>query len=177
MLLCEGGTSPSGPIGPIRKTFGGIRTRTAVSAVLCAVVALGALILPAGAASAAERPRFVSIQADAPGRDRRTNASLNAEYVVLKNLGTDRADLSGWTIRSGSKTFRFPDFSLAAGATVRVHSGSGRDDRNDLYWGRRAHAWANSGTYALGLWSDFPIAQKDTCSVSDFPSGSVNGRC
>lgn len=148
-----------------------------LSAVLCAVLVGGTVLLSAVPASAAARPRFVKIQADARGADRRTNASLNAEFVVLKNTGTDDADLTDWTITFGRKTFRFPSFILPSGSSVKVHTGSGRDDRNDLFWGRSAHVYPNRGTYALSLYSAMPIGLEDTCSVSDFPDGSVNGRC
>ncbi|MDP9868239.1 hypothetical protein J2S55_007505 [Streptosporangium brasiliense] len=36
---------------------------------------------------------------DSPGSDLRSNASLNGEYVVIKNTTRTAIDLAGWTLR------------------------------------------------------------------------------
>jgi micrococcal nuclease len=86
----------------------------------------------------------VSVVADAEGND---NENLNGEYVTLRNRGDDSLDLSGWQIRDeAGKTYTFPDgTTLAAGATLRVHSGSGTDDGTDYYWNRSGAVWNNGG--------------------------------
>ncbi|MFC5367064.1 lamin tail domain-containing protein [Salinirubrum litoreum] len=86
----------------------------------------------------------VSVVADAEGND---NENLNGEYVTLRNRGDDSLDLSGWQITDeAGKTYTFPDgTTLAGGATLRVHSGSGADDGTDYYWNRSGAVWNNGG--------------------------------
>ncbi|MEW2085252.1 lamin tail domain-containing protein, partial [Streptomyces sp. NPDC005283] len=53
-------------------------------------------------------------------------------------------DLDGWTLRdSDGNRYRFDDVRLAGRATVRIHTGFGRDTRTDLYQGRRDYVWGN----------------------------------
>jgi hypothetical protein len=82
-------------------------------------------------------------QWDAPGND---NDNLNEEYVCLENRGASAADMTGWHIRDAANyTYTFPAFTLAAGAPVRLHSGSGTDTATELYWGRGQAVWNNGG--------------------------------
>jgi hypothetical protein len=37
--------------------------------------------------------------------------------------------------RASEHVYRFPSFTLKAGATVRIHTGSGRNTATNLYWG------------------------------------------
>jgi competence protein ComEC len=85
-----------------------------------------------------------TIQADAEGDDRK---NLNDEYVVFTNEGDGSLELTGWTVQDESgKTYRFPDgFTLAAGATVTLHTGSGTDTDTDLYWDVGRPVWNNDG--------------------------------
>ncbi|WP_329124989.1 lamin tail domain-containing protein [Streptomyces sp. NBC_01353] len=39
---------------------------------------------------------------------------------------------------------RFNDYRLAGRATVRIHTGEGRDTRTDLFQGRRDYVWDNN---------------------------------
>ncbi len=73
-------------------------------------------------------------------------ATLNDEYVDFENTGSSDRDLTGWTVEDDAgHTYAFPDgFTLAAGATVRLHSGDGTDSSTDLYWGG-SYIWNNSG--------------------------------
>ena len=87
---------------------------------------------------------------DPVGRD------VEGEYVVIANLGPDPVDMSGWTLQDTPQhrqrapyTFKFPRFILAPGSLVRVHTGSGINDADDLYWGRGAAAWTNTGDTAV----------------------------
>jgi len=78
---------------------------------------------------------------DAEGND---NENLNDEYVVIKNLGDTAVDLTGWTLRDeAGHTFMFPRFTLDAGATVTVHTGSGINTKTHLYWGKSRAVWNN----------------------------------
>jgi competence protein ComEC len=84
------------------------------------------------------------INADAEGDDRE---NLNDEYIVLENTGEEPLDLSGWTVADeAGRTYTIPDgFTLAPGATVRLHTGSGTDTDTDLYWGSGSPIWNNGG--------------------------------
>jgi hypothetical protein len=84
------------------------------------------------------------IQANSPGRDDRSNRSLKAEWVEVTNTGRSAVNLDGWTLsdRDGNR-YRFKDLRLAGRSTVRVHTGSGRDTRTDVYQNRRDYVWDN----------------------------------
>jgi hypothetical protein len=103
----------------------------------------------AGAAPSLSGARIVAIYFDSPGTDTRTNASLNAEWVKIKNVTSTRKNLTGWSLRDqAGHVFHFPTFRLAAGATVRVHTGHGTDGAANLYWGSGSYIWNNTGDTA-----------------------------
>jgi competence protein ComEC len=80
-------------------------------------------------------------QWDAPGND---NDNLNAEYVCFTNQGGASASMAGWWVSDAADhTYQFPGFALAAGASVRVHTGSGTNTATDLYWGSGSAIWNN----------------------------------
>jgi len=85
-----------------------------------------------------------TINADAEGDDRE---NLNDEYVVFKNAGEGAVALGGWTVRDeAGKTYTFPDgFTLASGASVRLHTGNGTDTETELYWDAGRPVWNNGG--------------------------------
>lgn len=73
------------------------------------------------------------------------------ETIRITNRGGSAVSMSGWTILSvvGPQTFQFPSYSLAAGASVTVHSGpdapaSGGDN---LRW-TTGYIWNNDGDEA-----------------------------
>jgi Lamin Tail Domain len=119
--------------------------------------ALAAAALPAAAADHGrqhypERSNVVlgAVQYDSPGRDNRTNASLNAEWVTVANTGRSSVDLSGWTLSGDDHhAYRFHHLWLAGHASVRVHTGIGRDTRSDVYQDLRTYAWDNDDTATL----------------------------
>ncbi|MFF7550770.1 lamin tail domain-containing protein [Streptomyces canus] len=121
------------------------------AAVLAAVAIVGAVALPASAADHArpERPRveISAVQYDSPGRDDRSRRSLNKEWVELTNTSRRTVDLDGWTLTDeDGHTYTFDDYR----ATVRIHTGEGRDTDSDLYMDRRNYVWDSySGTAAL----------------------------
>jgi beta-glucosidase len=86
---------------------------------------------------------------DPPGPD------VANEYVLLKNIGTTVAELTGWRLRDAVSppraphTYVFPRFFLAPGAEVRVHTGTGVNDADDLWWGRHWAVWNNTGDTAI----------------------------
>ncbi|MCX4530656.1 lamin tail domain-containing protein [Streptomyces sp. NBC_00841] len=84
------------------------------------------------------------IQYDSPGRDDWSNRSLNGEWVEVTNTGRRAVDLDGWSLTDWSgNLYRFDDVRLAGRATVRVHTGFGRDTRRDVYQGSRDYIWSN----------------------------------
>lgn len=53
--------------------------------------------------------------------------------------------------RSGDasgRTYTFDHYRLAGRATVRIHTGEGRDTRTDLYQDRRNYVWNNNADTA-----------------------------
>ncbi|MDP4508797.1 lamin tail domain-containing protein [Nonomuraea turcica] len=98
--------------------------RIVLSAALVAAATLGTA-LPAQAAAPAIQ--IVKIYYDSPGADRRSNSSLNAEYVTVLNTTTRTVDLEGWTIRDKTGyTYEFgPDVVLGAKKRITLRSGQG----------------------------------------------------
>jgi hypothetical protein len=118
-----------------------------ISIVAClAGFALGLTAMPA---QAAPLLRFTKAQYNSPGSDTGSNASLNAEFVRITNYRSTDKVLTDWTItdRAGFE-YTFPTFTLKAGASVRVHTGSGTDSKTDLYWDRSWYVWNNTGDTA-----------------------------
>ncbi|MET7889179.1 lamin tail domain-containing protein [Streptomyces avermitilis] len=117
-----------------------------------AALAAGALVsvaaLPASAADHARPPLpkvgISAVQYDSPGRDDRSNRSLNKEWVELTNTTRQAVNLDGWTLKDESgHTYTFDHYRLAGRASVRVHTGEGNDTRTDLFQDRRAYVWNN----------------------------------
>jgi len=141
--------SPPVKVAPLRpRTVPRRRVRRCVAA-LVGTVALAALPAAFGAtpaAAAAARPpvEITKIWYDSPGTDNRSRASLNAEYVVLRNNTARAVSLRGWTVRDrAGHTYTFGAFSLRAGASVTLHTGAGGDTASHRYWGRGAYVWNN----------------------------------
>lgn len=89
--------------------------------------------------------RIISIQADAPGDDRKKE-SWNGEWVLIEGFASD---MTGYTLSdSSSHAFAFPDgFALAGRA--KIYSGDGNNTKDELYWnGGRRPIWNNDGDKA-----------------------------
>ncbi|MGJ5891646.1 lamin tail domain-containing protein [Streptomyces niveiscabiei] len=84
-----------------------------------------------------------------PGKDTRTNASLNAEWVQLKNTASNHK-------------YVFKNISIGAGKTVKIHTGTGKDTSADTFQNRKAYVWNNDGDTATLTRSTG--AKVDTCS-------------
>jgi micrococcal nuclease len=99
----------------------------------------GATVTPAG-----DGLVVASIHADAAGND---NENLNDEYVVFRNNGDTTLDLAGWTVEEGAgRTYTFPaGTTLAPGATLTLHTGTGTNTETDQYWGQTGAVWNNGG--------------------------------
>lgn len=117
-----------------------------------AIAALFAATLAATAPNASARTsgvRMTAIYFDSPGADLGGNTSYNAEWVRIKNFSSSRKTLSGWTLRDASShVYHFPTFRLSAGASVKVHTGSGTNTASNLYWRSRYYIWNNTGDTA-----------------------------
>ncbi|MFE1444401.1 lamin tail domain-containing protein [Streptomyces sp. NPDC058739] len=126
-----------------------VTARRLAAAVLAAGAVIGAAALPASAADHDRGPRgpkveISAVQYDSPGRDDRSNRSLNKEWVELTNTGRHSVNLDGWTLEDeDGRTYTFDDYRLAGRSTVRIHTGHGRDTRTDLYQDRRHYVWDN----------------------------------
>lgn len=98
-------------------------------------------------------------QFDAPGND---NYNKEQEWVCFTNSGGQAADVTGWCLRDEHGWgYTFPQFTLAAAATVRVRTGCGANSAIDLYWCKDGTAvWNNDGdTVFLFDAGGDPVAQ------------------
>lgn len=119
-------------------------------------------VLPAAPASAASAVQIYRVYFDSPGRDNRSNASLNGEWVQIVNRGKARS-LKGWKLRDRTGyTYTFGSFTLGKGRSVKVRTGRGSNTAYNRYWGRRAYVWNNTGDAAYLRTSSGSLA--DSCS-------------
>jgi hypothetical protein len=138
-----------------------------------AFVLAGALVVPLAAvpAEAAVPPiQIVKVWYDSPGKDTRSAASLNAEYVTLLNTTNKPIDLAKWIVRdeTGYK-YRFGTFTLKPGKKVTVRSGSGGDTTTTV----GQYVWNNPGdTTTIYRASD--LKKIDTCTWKKIGSGYTN---
>lgn len=80
---------------------------------------------------------------DAQGSD---GDNLNDEYVVFENPGGTTIDMTGWMVYDTSNNmYTFSSFNLANGSTVTLHSGSGTDSSENVYWDNGNPIWNNDG--------------------------------
>lgn len=89
--------------------------KTATAMILAALTAVGALT-GATAAEGAGRIVIYKVYYDSPGSDSGSNSSLNAEYVLLKNVSSSTRELTGWRLKDkAGHTFTFPKTWIGAG--------------------------------------------------------------
>ena len=115
---------------------------------LTTIVVAGATAAALGATTPAQAAtpvvKIVKIYYDSPGSDNRTNASINGEYFVLKNMTSTSRSLTRWTVRDlANHVYTFGTFTLGAGKTVTVHSGKGTNTAASRYWGLGSYVWNN----------------------------------
>ena len=144
----------------------------ALSAGLLAVAPL--TVAPAAQAAVVKPLDVVSIKYDPAGRDDRTNAHINGEYVVLKNTGTKALDVTGYSIKDAANhTFVFPRGTrIAAGKQIMVRTGKGANTASTLYWKQGNYVWNNTGD-TLRLYSG-KGALLEKCT---YRGGGVSAAC
>ena len=110
---------------------------------------LGGSLLAAPQASAASAVQIYFVYYNSPGADTGSNTSLNAEYVTLKNVSSSNRSITGWRLRDKTGyTYKFPTFTLKAGATVKVRTGKGTASSYNRYYNYTRYIWNNSGDTA-----------------------------
>lgn len=148
-----------------------MRKSVAVVSAMVAVIMVGTLTSPAQAAGVIQFRKFYY---NSPGSDTGSNYSLNAEYFTLKNTGSSTRDISGWKVRDkAGYTYVFPAGSkVAAGNSVKVHTGKGTDTSYHRYWNRSWYVWNNTGD--AGTVRNRSGTLSDSCSWSSNGSGYKN---
>ena len=97
----------------------------------------------------------------------------DGEYVRLDNLGGSNATMTNWTLRDDANhVFTFPPFTLVAGESVRVWTGTGSNNSSNLYWGSGAVIWNNSGDTAILRLSNGQVV--DSCT---YGGGGIGANC
>lgn len=116
--------------------------------------------------------QFRTAQYNAPGTDTTSNASLNNEWVSIRNYGPTTKNLKGYTVRDlQNNRYTFTtNFYLAADKFVRIHTGKGTNTATDRYWGRTAHVWGN--TIDTATLRNSANAVLDTCRWTAPGAGS-----
>lgn len=148
------------------------RTKAVAAALVPLALAAGSIATAAQPASAASAVQILKVKYDSTGSDNGSNASLNDEWVMLKNTSSTSRVLTGWTVKDKTGyTFTFPTFTLKAGATVTVRTGKGSATSTQRYYNRTWYVWNNTGDTAY-LRSKAGTLQ-DSCSWSAVGTGST----
>lgn len=139
-------------------------TRTLAAAAVAAAFA-GSVLLPVQAQAAAGSVHLYKVYYDSPGTDTRSNSSLTAEYVQIRNTTSKAVSLKGWTLTDASNhKYTFGTYSLGKGKTVTVRTGKSKDTTANRYQNRGAYVWNNDkDTATLKKASGSKV---DTCSYN-----------
>ncbi|WP_425264345.1 lamin tail domain-containing protein [Streptomyces atriruber] len=130
---------------------------------------------PASAATARHQGglHLGTIQYDSPGRDTRSNSSLNAEWVNIHNNSRSAIQLKGYKLKDNTGyTYTFGSYKIGAGKTVKVRTGKGSNASGVRYWGRTNYVWNNTGDKARLIKPSG--SQLDSCSWARTGSGSTS---
>lgn len=77
------------------------------------------------------------------------HGTLNDEWVEFENHGDMAPNMDGFRVEdeAGRQHYFGNDYTISAGGTGRLHTGSGTDDDHDgdVYWGNDTMIWNNSG--------------------------------
>ncbi|SED47229.1 lamin tail domain-containing protein [Streptomyces sp. TLI_105] len=137
-----------------------VRTLAAVTA----AAASGVLLLPSQA-QAVGSVHLYKIYYDSPGTDNRSNGSLNAEYVQIRNTTGAAVNLRGWTLTDAANhKYTFGNYTLGKGKIVTVRTGRGTNTAANVYQNRAAYVWNNDRDTAKLRRSNGTTV--DTCSYN-----------
>lgn len=128
---------------------------------------LGVATMLAPAAQAATSPVVIrEIFYNSPGKDTGSNASLNAEWVLLYNRTNRTITLTHWTLRDkAGHVYRFGTFRINAHRNVKIHTGRGASGQTNRFWGHRWYIWNNDGDRAMLKNASGVVRSR--CSYSD----------
>jgi hypothetical protein len=123
--------------------------RKVILALVAVVAAALAGVVVTAPASAAGGVILYRAYYNSPGSDTRSNASLNAEYVQLKNTSTVAKVVTGWTLRDKQNhVYKFPTTRINPGQYLTVRTGRGTNNAANRYWGSGNYIWNNTGDTA-----------------------------
>jgi lamin tail-like protein len=118
----------------------------AAAAVLATALAA---VLVATPAEAAGGVMIYRAYYNSPGSDTRANASLNAEYILLKNTASTPKWTNGWTLRDKQNhVYRFPATKINPGKYVYVRTGHGKNNASTRYQNSGNYIWNDTGDAA-----------------------------
>jgi micrococcal nuclease len=95
--------------------------------------------------------------------------------VLLENGGDTAVHLTNWSLEDAANQphiFTFPTFTLPPRAMVKVWTGNGSDDTENVYWRRGSAIWNNNGDTAK-LFDDIGM-EIDRC---EYEGGEVEAAC
>lgn len=134
--------------------------RTALPALAGAVALTGAVLSTPAEAAGGVVIRHVWF--DSPGSDTGSNASLNGEWVEIKNTSSASISLNGWILKDvANHKYTFANLRIGAGKTMKVHTGKGTNTGASKFQNRRAYVWNNTSDTATLTRANG--AKVDTC--------------
>lgn len=123
--------------------------RRAVVSAIVAIMAVATSVLVAAPASAAGGVIIYRAYYNSPGSDTGGNASINGEYVMLRNTSTVAKVVTGWTLRDKQNhVYKFPTTRINPGQYLTVRTGRGTNTAVTRYWGSSWYIWNNTGDTA-----------------------------
>ncbi|NEC90796.1 lamin tail domain-containing protein [Streptomyces sp. SID12501] len=122
--------------------------RAALPALAGAVALTGAVLSTPAEAAGGVVIRHVWF--DSPGSDNGSNASLNGEWVEIKNTGSASISLKGWILKDvANHKYTFANLKIGAGKTMKIRTGKGTDSAATKFQNRRAYVWNNTSDTAI----------------------------
>jgi Lamin Tail Domain len=75
---------------------------------------------------------------------------VKMEFVLIRNDTAAVVDMHQWTLRDrANHVFTFPALVLQVGRSVKVWTKAGAADAENVFWGRQAAVWNNTGDTAI----------------------------
>jgi hypothetical protein len=141
-----------------------LRLFSSLTSAAAAAAAIAFVLVPAAPATAAPAVQLTRAVYNSPGTDTRSNSSLNAEYLTLKNTSKSPVNLSRWTVRDkANHVYTFTGtVTVKPGATLWLHTGRGTNTASHRYWNSGNYIWNNTGDTAYVR--NAAGTQIDTCS-------------